>query len=90
MLPLAIIEDLDVLEASGLHFCMGLVAYAIYSLILEAVEPTLRRGVVSSSAKESHLHDRVTGGSRPPPVPTERSVRISRTTLFSSRFTAPQ
>jgi hypothetical protein len=25
---------------------------------------------------------RVTGGGRPPPVPTERSVRISRTTLF--------
>jgi predicted DNA-binding transcriptional regulator YafY len=26
--------------------------------------------------------DRVTGGGRPPPVPTDRSVRISRTTLF--------
>ena len=26
--------------------------------------------------------ERVTGGGRPPPVPTERSVRISRTTLF--------
>jgi hypothetical protein len=25
---------------------------------------------------------RVTGGGRPPPVPTERGVRISRTTLF--------
>ena len=25
---------------------------------------------------------RVTGGGRPPPVPTERSVQISRTTLF--------
>ena len=27
---------------------------------------------------------RVTGGSRPPPVPAERSVRIYRTTLFGS------
>jgi hypothetical protein len=31
---------------------------------------------------------RVTGGGRPPPVPTERSVRISRTTLFRRCFTA--
>ena len=29
-----------------------------------------------------HLRHRVTGGGRPPPVPTDRSVRISRTTLF--------
>src|SRR5712671_6320475 len=31
---------------------------------------------------------RVTGGGRPPPVPTERSVQISRTTLFRRGFTA--
>jgi hypothetical protein len=31
---------------------------------------------------------RVTGGGRPPPVPTERSVRIYRTTLFGRCFTA--
>jgi adenylate cyclase len=30
---------------------------------------------------ETEFH-RVTGGGRPPPVPTERSVQISRTTLF--------
>jgi hypothetical protein len=29
-----------------------------------------------------------TGGGRPPPVPTDRGVRISRTTLFGSWFTA--
>src|ERR1035437_61672 len=34
-----------------------------------------------------HIH-RVTGGGRPPPVPTERGVRISPTTLFGSWFTA--
>jgi len=27
---------------------------------------------------------RVAGGGRPPPAPTERGVRISRTTLFGS------
>ncbi len=31
---------------------------------------------------------RVAGGSHPPPAPTERSVRISRTTLFGESFTA--
>ena len=31
---------------------------------------------------ELHPEHRVTGGGRPPPVPTERSVQISRTTLF--------
>ena len=31
---------------------------------------------------------RVAGGGRPPPAPTERGVRISRTTLFGSWFTA--
>ncbi len=31
--------------------------------------------------------DRVAGGSCPPPAPTERSVRISRTTLFGEGFT---
>src|ERR1700687_1572525 len=36
-----------------------------------------------------HSH-RVTGGGRPPPVPTERGVRLYRTTLFGSWFTALQ
>ena len=31
---------------------------------------------------------RVTGGGRPPPVPTERGMRLSRTTLFGTWFTA--
>src|SRR6516164_5737406 len=34
-----------------------------------------------------HIH-RVDGGSHPPPPPTDRSVRISRTTLFGRWFTA--
>src|SRR6266404_10004472 len=36
-----------------------------------------------------HTH-RVTGGGRPPPVPTERGVRLYRTTLFGSWLTALQ
>ena len=32
--------------------------------------------------RKSRFTHRVTGGGRPPPVPTERSVQISRTTLF--------
>jgi DDE superfamily endonuclease len=33
---------------------------------------------------------RVAGGGHPPPAPTERSMRICRTTLFGSWFTALQ
>jgi hypothetical protein len=42
-----------------------------------------------TAAKPKHrsIH-RVTGGGRPPPVPTERGVRLYRTTLFGSWFTA--
>ena len=43
------------------------------------------RGRDEDFSSPSH---RVTGGGRPPPVPTERSVRIYRTTLFGSWFTA--
>jgi len=35
-----------------------------------------------SGAREFRPRAWVTGGGRPPPVPTDRSVRISRTTLF--------
>ncbi len=38
----------------------------------------------SSRPRELPPQYRVTGGSYPPPVPTERSVRISRTTLFEN------
>ena len=40
--------------------------------------PTMRRVARGSCPP----HDRVAGGSYPPPAPTERSERISRTTLF--------
>jgi hypothetical protein len=36
------------------------------------------------------LSHRVVGGGRPPPTPTERSVRFSRTTLFGRWFTEPR
>src|ERR1700758_3766128 len=41
-----------------------------------------------SRPRELHPEHRVAGGGRPPPAPTERGVRISRTTLFGSWFTA--
>jgi hypothetical protein len=39
--------------------------------------------VAVGTCVSSHAH-RVAGGSRPPPAPTERSMRIYRTTLFGS------
>src|SRR5580700_3355078 len=44
---------------------------------------TSKVGVGSAIARDH----RVAGGTRPPPAPTERSVRICRTTLFRSCFT---
>ena len=44
--------------------------------------------IVPSRPGEFHPEHRVAGGGRPPPAPTERSVQISRTTLFGSWFTA--
>jgi branched-chain amino acid transport system substrate-binding protein len=58
-----------------------------------ALTNTLARSVVArgqdtwylpSRPGEFHPEHRVTGDGRPPPVPTERGVRISRTTLFDS------
>jgi hypothetical protein len=42
----------------------------------------------SSSPGGFHPQDRVVRGGHPPLTPTERSVQISRTTLFRNRFTA--
>ena len=47
--------------------------------------PSGRRDTTSSEDGSPH---RVTGSGRPPPVPTERGVRFSRTTLFDRWFTA--
>src|ERR1035437_2938640 len=46
------------------------------------------RGSLGHSATLRFPSHRVAGGGRPPPAPTERGVRISRTTLFGSWFTA--
>jgi hypothetical protein len=43
---------------------------------------------VAQREKIRSAFHRVAGGGRPPPAPTERGVRISRTTLFGSWFTA--
>jgi DNA end-binding protein Ku len=43
---------------------------------------------IDEFVEKSEIDHRVAGGGRPPPAPTERGVRISRTTLFGSWFTA--
>jgi len=48
------------------------------------------RGSFGHSATLRFTSHRVAGGSCPPPAPTERSMRIYRTTLFDSWFTALQ
>ncbi len=39
MLPLPVVENLDVLKADGFHVGVGFVANAMHPLVLEAVEP---------------------------------------------------
>jgi hypothetical protein len=51
-----------------------------------ALPLSARGGRVASG--DCSPEDRVARGGHPPPAPTERSVRISRTTLFGSWFTA--
>jgi len=51
------------------------------SIVVVEDDHVMRRMVVDY-LEEHNIRDRVTGGGRPPPVPTERSVQISRTTLF--------
>src|ERR1700694_1065781 len=48
------------------------------------------RGSLGHSATLRFPSHRVAGGGRPPPVPTERGMRLYRTTLFGSWFTALQ
>ncbi len=54
MLPLPAIEDLDVLEAGGLHVSMSGVANPIHPLVLETVEPALRRRVIPTVPLSTH------------------------------------
>jgi hypothetical protein len=46
MLPFPVVEDLDVLKAGSLHLGMRGIANAMHPLVLEAVEPALRRRVI--------------------------------------------
>ena len=65
-----------------------------YSDWRKRITPTMRQTHVAGEKRDRGTPrgatHRVTGGGRPPPVPTERSVRISRTTLFGRCFTALQ
>ena len=51
---------------------------------------SLRRMITGQAMPSGSKSYRVAGGSHPPPAPTERGVRIYRTTLFGSWFTALQ
>lgn len=54
MLPLPVVEDLDVLEAGGLHVGMSGVANPMHPLVFEAVEPTLRWRVIPAVPLPAH------------------------------------
>ena len=54
MLSLPVIKHLDVLEARCLHFRVSSVTKAMHSLILEAVEPALRRRIVPAIPFPTH------------------------------------
>ena len=54
MLPLPVVEDLDVFEAGGLHVGMSGIANAMHPLVFEAVEPALRRRVIPAVPFPAH------------------------------------
>ena len=54
MLPLPVVEDLDVLEAGGLHVGMSGIANSMHPLVLEAVEPALRRRIIPAVPFPTH------------------------------------
>ena len=57
MQTLAIVEHLDVLEGGGLHGVAGGEALCEDTLVLEAVEPALGRGVVPAVPLAAHRAD---------------------------------
>jgi Mycolic acid cyclopropane synthetase len=77
----------DRVVSVGMFEHVGVNHYARY---FRKIRQLLAGDGVPSRPGEFHPEHRVTGGGHPPPVPTERGVRISRTTLFGSRFTAPR
>jgi hypothetical protein len=58
VLPFPAVENLDVLKAGGLHVGVGGVADAMHPLVLEAVEPALRRCVIPAVSFPAHRADR--------------------------------
>lgn len=43
VISLLVIEDIEELEAGGLHICLGGVAYAVHALVPEALDSVRRR-----------------------------------------------
>ena len=54
MLPLPVVEDLNVFEGGCLHLGVSDIAKPMHPLALEAVEPALRRRVISAVAFSAH------------------------------------
>ena len=54
MLPLPVVEDLDVFKGCSFDLGMRCVANAMYPLVLEAVEPTLGRRVIPAVSLSTH------------------------------------
>jgi hypothetical protein len=81
------------LEKRGRIYRSGLVAKGTpqaHRFPRHPAEMIICRTLATYKGRPLLVAHRVTEGGRPPPVPTERGVRISRTTLFGSRFTAPR
>ena len=54
MLSLPVVKHLDVLEARCLHVVMRGIANAMHSLVLKAIEPTLRCCVIPAVSFATH------------------------------------
>jgi len=79
--------DTELEVVDGMQFDRGYVSpYFVTNadkMLAELEDPYILINEKKLSGLQPMLH-RVTGGGHPPPVPTDRGVRISRTTLFSS------
>lgn len=54
MLALPVVEDLDVFRAGGLHVGVSGIAYSMHPLVLETVEPALRRRIIPAVSFPAH------------------------------------
>ena len=75
MLAFSIVEHLDILKAGDLHGGMAGMTYAMYPLILDAVEPALGGRVIPTVALAAHRAGQAIFGSHPCEIPESRMGR---------------